>query len=461
MIDLVLVRTRNNPAIGVKKNSDSGKYSGRRMPPYGIMSIAAYCRARGHKVKMYDLFKPEFDDVSIDAVRDQIVADNPRMVGISCMTSQSVEAMALGDAIMEKSDITVVHGGVHPATLPHDALKHGHYVVQGDGEKTMDEMLSTDIYDKGGKNRGNSGKLNVINSEESRIIPGKLLSAEEMDAIPFPSRAEYAETGFDPAICTHFPIITARGCPYRCVFCKDGFGLRQSKVRYQSVDWVVDYLEFIQKDYGFDRLIVLDDIFLSSEERITEMASKLERRNLKFKFQCQVHANVVKPEFMRAMQRLGVDWVYIGVESGNDAILKKINKGTTTARITKAVNLLKSNGFYVAGMFMLGNVGETTETMEDTIRFAYNLPFARSWFSFAAPYPGTPFYDMVDEHGEILEPDFSRWNQSSLVYKPKDVTKLDMYKMMGKAQSVRIMKKVRHTLVGSWEAPLRRRIAAL
>ena len=302
--------------------------------------------------------------------------------------------------------------------------------------------------------------LNVIDSIQSRIIPGKLLTVDEMAEIPFPREAEFAETGFQTELSTLFPIITARGCPYRCVFCKDGFGLRQSKVRYYPVDYVVDYLEFIQKVYGYVHIQVLDDIFLSSVDRMEEMAIKLEQRKLRFKFQCQVHANTVKPKFLKVMHRLGIDWVYVGIESGNDEIHKKINKGTDTSRIASSVNLLKKDGFSVAGMFMIGNIGETVDTIEDTIRFAWRLPLDRTWFSFAAPYPGTPFYDMVEEYGEILEPDFGKWNQASLVYRPNDVSIPDMYRLMRKAQAVRIAKKVRHTFIGSWEAPLRRRIAA-
>jgi radical SAM superfamily enzyme YgiQ (UPF0313 family) len=148
--------------------------------------------------------------------------------------------------------------------------------------------------------------------------------------------------------------------------------------------------------------------------------------------------------------------VYVGIESGNDKIHKLINKGTNCARIEAAVNLLKKNGFYTAGMFMIGNVGETVETIEQTIDFAYRLPLDRTWFSFAAPYPGTPFYDMVKDYGEILEPDFAKWNQASLVYRPKDVSIPDMHRLMRKAQAVRVYKKIRHTLVGNWEAPLRK-----
>ena len=475
MVDLVVVRTRNNPVPGVKKNSDSGAYSGRRMPPYGIMNIAAYARMQGQSVRMFDLFRPEFDNMSIEDVADQIAALNPRMVGISSMTSQSVNAMALGDFLMDKSDTKVVHGGVHPATLPHDALNHGHYVVQGDGEHTMYELLVEDSNAGNGEHAWSNRpalrqdsptmamsekSLNVIDSTQSRIIPGKLLTVDEMAEIPFPREAEFAETGFQTELSTLFPIITARGCPYRCVFCKDGFGLRQSKVRYYPVDYVVDYLEFIQKVYGYVHIQVLDDIFLSSVDRMEEMAIKLEQRKLRFKFQCQVHANTVKPKFLKVMHRLGIDWVYVGIESGNDEIHKKINKGTDTSRIASSVNLLKKDGFSVAGMFMIGNIGETVDTIEDTIRFAWRLPLDRTWFSFAAPYPGTPFYDMVEEYGEILEPDFGKWNQASLVYRPNDVSIPDMYRLMRKAQAVRIAKKVRHTFIGSWEAPLRRRIAA-
>jgi len=475
MVDLVLVRTRNSPGRGVKKNSDSGKYSGRRMAPFGIMNIAAYCRQQGVNVQLFDLFRPEFEDKPIEHVADQIAALKPRMVGISSMTSQSVEAMRLGDLLMQRSDTKVVHGGVHPATLPHEALKHGHYVVQGDGEHTMYELLTAEANGSGAAvpwasrpslnqdspSRAMARNLEMVPSPvaDTRIIPGKLLSVEEMAAIPFPQKTQFDETAFDPSLLYEFPIITARGCPYRCVFCKDGFGLRQSTVRYYPVDYVVDYLEHIQKVFGFRRIQVLDDIFLSSLERMEDLAIKLEKRNLKFNFNCMVHANTVKPEFLKVMHHLGIDWVYVGVETGNDNIHKLIKKGTNCERIEKSIRLLRKNGFYTAGMFMIGNIGETVETIEQTIDFARRLPLDRTWFSFAAPYPGTPFYDLVEQYGEILEPDFAKWNQASLVYKPKDVSIEDMHRLMRKAQAVRIYKKIRHTFIGTWEAPLRKSVS--
>lgn len=439
MIDLILVRTRNNPARRIKKNSDSGSLSGRRMPPWGILSIAGYCRQRGHSVKIFDLFRPAFDGLSLAAIRDQILSHNPRVVGISSMTSQCLEAMALGDALMQKSDAIVIHGGVHPAALPEEALKHGHIVVQGEGECCMDEILSSEHIDL-----------------DNNVIRGVPLTADEMDSIPFPKKLDFEETAFDPSLDPFFPLITARGCPYRCVFCKDGMGLRSSRVRYHSVDYVVDYIDYIHRTYGFRKLSILDDIFVTSAARLEDMATKLEERNLKFNIECQVHANVVKPELMSVMKRLGIRLVYIGIESGNERILKNIRKGTTIEKIEKAVYLMKKHGFYVAGLYMIGNIGETAQTINDTIRFALSLPTDRAWFSYAAPYPSTPFYEMVPQYGEIIEPDFGKWNQATIVYLPKGITRKTMKRLMMKAQMVRAFKKINHTLFGYWKAPIRR-----
>lgn len=438
-----MVRAVNNPAPGVKKNSDSGSYSGRRNPPYGILYIANYVRMKGYSVKLIDLFRERYTSLSPDAIADHILSHNPRIVGISSMTSQSISAMELGDALMRKSNVTVVHGGVHPSVLPQKALKHGHIVVQGDGEQCMHELVA-------------SKKINLSN----RIVQGKYLSSDQMDQIPFPKKEDFDETAFDPSLSPHFPIITSRGCPYRCVFCKDGYGLRSSKVRYHSVDYIVDVFDYLSRTYGINDFGIMDDIFVSSVTRMEEMVVKLEKRKLKLKIQCNVHANVVKPKLLKIMQRVGIQWTYIGIESGNDEILKKINKGTTVNNVEEAIHLLKKYGFYVSGLLMIGNIGETPQTVNDTIRFAFSLPIDRAWFSFAAPYPGTPFYDMVEQYGKIIEPDFGKWNQASLVYLPKDINKKEMHQLMKKAQMVRIYKKARYSLLGCWTTSLKRFVSS-
>ena len=107
-------------------------------------------------------------------------------------------------------------------------------------------------------------------------------------------------------------------------------------------------------------------------------------------------------------------------------------------------------------MYMIGNIGETPQTVNNTIRFAFSLPTDRAWFSFTVQFPGTPFYNMVDQYRKIIEPDFGKWNQATLVYLPKDIGRREMYRLMRKAQMVRAYKKARFSLVGCWTAPLKR-----
>lgn len=436
MVDLILVRARNNPNPGVKKNSDSGAYSGRRIPPYGLISIASFVRQKSYSVKLFDLFGTSYLALSVNDVADQILSHKPRIVGISAMTSQSLDAIALGDALIKKSNVCVVHGGVHFTSLPEEGLKHGHIVVQGEGEHCMLQLTSSPD----------------LREFTNKILQGRPLTSEEMDSIPFPKKEDLDETAYDPSLEPKFPIITARGCPFNCVFCKDGY--RSSKLRFHSVDYIIEFLDYIYRTLGFREIRIMDDIFVYSEKRMEEMIVKLEQRNLKFKFQCMVHANIIKPNMMRLMRRLGIQLISIGIESGNKQILKNIKKGITIEKAREAVHLLKRNGFYVAGLYMIGNIGETPQTVNDTIRFAFSLPTDRAWFSFAMPFPGTQFYEMANKYGKIIEPDFSKWNQATLVYLPKDINQKDMYRLMRKAQMVRITKKIIFTLLGCWIAPL-------
>ena len=70
MVDLILVRTVNNPIPGVKKNSDSGSYAGCRIPPFGILNIANFVRMKGYSVKLVDLSKKCYASLTSDGIAE-------------------------------------------------------------------------------------------------------------------------------------------------------------------------------------------------------------------------------------------------------------------------------------------------------------------------------------------------------------------------------------------------------
>ncbi|MBF0310975.1 MAG: B12-binding domain-containing radical SAM protein [Magnetococcales bacterium] len=418
MTDIALVRAKNNPSVHVTRGHAS-REGGQQNPPYGILYIAKNLNLHGYRSRIFDRFQDHYWPLTPEEMAREILGCHPGVVGISANTSQCRDTFELADALRRLSPQTpVLLGGNHFSSpnVIREALQHATAVMSGEGEKSVLQGMQQGP-------QAFSGHL-----------VGQALTSDEMNAIPFPGKADLEQTAFNPALVGEFPLLTAKGCPFDCVFCKDGH--RTAKLRYFSVDYVVDALESMHRDYGFDRFFILDDVFVYSVERMEEMIRALERKRLKFHFRCFLHPNTIKEEPLRLMKRLGVRWISIGIESGDDRIHSLLGKKTNLERIRRGVGMCKEQGFDINGLFMLGNIGETRQSMERTIALADELPTDADWFSFAVPFPGTAFYDQVERYGTILEPDFSKWNNQELVYLPNGVTEADMQALMAQAQEI-------------------------
>jgi radical SAM superfamily enzyme YgiQ (UPF0313 family) len=102
------------------------------------------------------------------------------------------------------------------------------------------------------------------------------------------------------------------------------------------------------------------------------------------------------------MRSAGCYRVYFGIESGVQSVLDSLKKKITLDQVRNAVTLAKQAGLEVGGYFMLGNVGETAEHMEATIKFSLQLDLDYAQFSIATPYPGTEMFEQVRRGGKLL-----------------------------------------------------------
>jgi radical SAM superfamily enzyme YgiQ (UPF0313 family) len=118
-------------------------------------------------------------------------------------------------------------------------------------------------------------------------------------------------------------------------------------------------------------------------------------------------ASMITPELLRAMKRAGCLSVNLGVESGDDEILRAIKKGITTDLVVRALEWAKSEGLRTACNFMVGFPQETPRALERTLHFMERISPLVDTFStlgVVVPFPGTPLYD--DYH---LEYGFTEW----------------------------------------------------
>lgn len=339
----------------------------------------------------------------------KISSYQPDVVGLTFTTLLFEEAKHMAKFIKQKfPKITIIAGGVHSSIFPEEVIKvpEVDVVVTGEGDITIQE-LTKGLSLKKIKGIYYKDKEKVVKNPPRSLI-------ENLDSLPMP-----AWNLFNPklymnpkAIARESPvgtIGTSRGCVYGCIYCnKSVFG---RKFRAKSVKRVVDEFELLLKN-GFKEIHVWDDMFATDLKRAKEICDEIVKRRLKFSWQleCGVRVNCVDREFFEKCVRAGCYKVAFGFESGNDYILKTINKGTTTQQARNAVKWAKEAGMEVSGFFMLGLPEDTIKTMEQTIKFACSLGLDYAKATILVPLPSTPVFNEFERKGLIKTKDWSRYN---------------------------------------------------
>lgn len=198
-------------------------------------------------------------------------------------------------------------------------------------------------------------------------------------------------------------IISSRGCPYKCIYCSVHLVLGK-KLRVRNVQHVVDELEYWYNK-GKRIFNFVDDNFTFYEKRVYEFCDELERRNLKnivLRASNGVRADRLNYKLLKRMKEVGFRSIGIGVESGNDRILKILRKGESVEQIEKAIRNTCELGYEVALFFVFGAPGETLQDIEDSIDLALKYPVFKVDFYNLLPFPGTELYDWVNNNNMWL-----------------------------------------------------------
>jgi radical SAM superfamily enzyme YgiQ (UPF0313 family) len=145
----------------------------------------------------------------------------------------------------------------------------------------------------------------------------------------------------------------------------------------------------LNRDFGVGAISFRDDLLTFNEDHTRELCDRIVSSGLKIPWKCQTRVDRVSAGLLRSMRRAGCTLVSFGVESGSEAIMKKMRKGITKAQVERAFAWCREAGMPSIAYFMIGTPWETPETIEETISFAKRLPSTGSTFFLATPYPGT------------------------------------------------------------------------
>lgn len=384
--------------------------------PYGVLSIASYLKKNLNdkvNIKIIDCNINEHWNTEID---NCMIEFRPDIVGLSMNYDNAYNSLEKISRMIKKFDnkIIVVLGGSAASFSYEEIINEQKYIdsiCYGEGEipflKLIDsenksEFLQNNISWVTKKSVSENRKPNktfVSNLDDVIDIDYELLG----DNI---NRYKMMEA-FSPFIDNNknkkqFFLVTSRGCPYRCIFCSTSSGLYDNKIRYASVDRIINHIRYLVDKYNMNVLTIYDDQLLMNKERAKEIFRRLSEFNLRIECPNGLSVAFIDDELSYLMRKAGMDTVVLAIEHGSEKMLRKvIHKPLNLKMIKPTVDILRKHDFFIDAFFVIGIPGETEEDRELTMKFIRDMEFDWCSFNLATPLRGSQLYNICIKNGYI------------------------------------------------------------
>lgn len=370
--------------------------------PYGLCLVTSALKASGRLVYTLNL---NYKDKSYELLAETIMKYNIDVVLTGGLSGHYQLIKEILDVVKKTNPavITCVGGGIMTADpqASIQALMNVDYGMYGEGEITVNELAYAL------ENGINPGTVNGVVSRDGRM-GGERLPIENLDIIPFPDyegfefnlvqqedKRQLRVTLREDAI----SVAVARSCPYHCTFC---FHTCANKYRKRSFENISKELDWIREKYPSVKLVqFIDDLFSSDREFLKKLADYMMKYDLEYQFFQRV--DVVSKEMMQLLKESGCKHVFFGVESGDNRILKSMQKRITIEQVERAFDLALEAGVNVRGFIIFGDPEETPETIATTINWWKSHPQYNILLDWILTFPGTKLYKDACERGLITD----------------------------------------------------------
>ena len=383
-------------------------------PPYGLLQLAGYLETKMPEVEIEVL---DCQAMSLDwkGLEKRVGSFNPDVVATSGFATCNiyVAARTLETAKKLKPDVLTVAGGQHFSSTAQESLEEYpeiDVIVRGEGEETLVELT------KALREKSSFSAIAGISFRNQYKIqhnpPRPLIN--DLDSLPFPGYhfvKDYAHlyhfTMMAGSKARYGMVEASRGCPHNCTFCSQ-WKHWQGSHRHKSVKRVADEIEFLYNNYG-SRLLWLTDDNFGFGQRMENLCDELIGRGFSDDITCFMQArcdDVVRNQHLLAkMNRAGINWLLLGVESNSQSNLNSFRKGTKPQDAVDAVQLMKQNGIFSQATCIIGDHKDSHESIEELRQFVNELDPDLAIFMILTPFPGTDLYEEAKLKGWI-----KNWN---------------------------------------------------
>jgi B12-binding domain/radical SAM domain protein len=339
---------------------------------YGAMLIGGIARSSGAEVTISRELSPGTDTVFVSLYSTQHLLQ-PRIRSFITQHREAGGTVYVGGPVSSVPEMVI--GELSP-----DA------VVVGEGEVTVSRLVLE------GFNAELPGVAYREDDESVRVNPPVIPSSLER---PLPLIPD--DIGSQSIRGANVYIETHRGCLGACTFCQVPrfFG---HTIRSRSLDEIIGEVRAfrgkgvarISISGGTGSLYRYEDDKINTGafvELLRELAGVMGAKNVSAP---DIRVDCINDEVLEAIKNYTIGWVFFGIESGSDTILRQMGKGATIARVKDAVEECRNHQLKVAGSFIVGYPTETAEDYEQTRSFIAEMQLDDVFVSIAEPIPGTP-----------------------------------------------------------------------
>lgn len=353
--------------------------------------IKSYWFARLSLTTLAALTPPEIEVAITDENVEPIDFDEEvDLIGLTAMTMHALRAYEIADRFRARG-IPVVMGGLHASSLPLEATEHVDAVVIGEAEGVWKTLLH--------------------DFQKGQLKP--FYQAEHLCSLkgqPHPRLDLLKKEHYWTVNCVQ----ATRGCPFSCDFCSvvQFFG---NTYRYRPVDEVIEEIQALPPGY----FALVDDNIMGRPAYAKELFQKL--TPLKRKWTSQGSLTMAKDtSLLKMAAESGCYALFVGVESLSQDNLSSMNKSINHAsHYEDAIKKIQDHGIMIIGSFIFGFDYDDEAVFEHTVRFCERSKIELPIFFILTPVPGTRLYQRMEKEGRIAHQDWSRYNGSNVVFKPK------------------------------------------
>ena len=383
--------------------------------PFSYAYLAGALRQAGFEVRV--LFRPDQARDFPDLVR-AVMDCKPMLVGFGNLYPE-LQPISRIVAQLDQAgrDFPVVVGGQMVSPTPEFAVQTAgaEIGIIGEGELTL-VALARAL--RQGEDPASVGGM-VLRENGTALHTGPGEYIQDLSALPelpydlFP-KEKWLYAG---KVFTHYPqpqwryddrvisIHGGRGCPYRCNFC-----YHHSRIRYRKIDEMMAEAQELLRRFDGNMLMFSDDLVLASPRRAEKLVSLLRGLDRKVDYRITCRFDVlsrIDDELLKEMKRTGLRIMALGIESGSQRILDIMDKRITVDQIREGVARLARVGVFASGNFMFGQISETREDVDASIRLMRELcglhPHIQMSSTIATPFPGSGLYDYALKQGLIRD----------------------------------------------------------